>query len=66
MHSLSIEELGLITGGMDEADKDYIAGVVCAGGIILGSIVSGGLLAGILISVGIHSCAYGIMKNIYI
>jgi len=66
MNILTNEDLEKISGGLTEENKDFAAGAVCAAGIIIGSIISGGLFAAALISIGIHSCAYGLMRNIYI
>jgi len=66
MNALSTEDMKTIAGGLTDNQVDYIAGAACAAGIIVGSLVSGGLLAGFLISFGVHSCAFGLMRNIYL
>jgi hypothetical protein len=66
MSSLSNEDLTTIAGGLTDSQIDFMAGAVCASGIIFGALVSGGLLAGVLVSVGVHACGFGLMRNIYI
>jgi len=67
MHNIEVTQMIMISGGITEAKKDSILGILCAGGVILGASILGGATGGLgfafAVSVGLHSCGLAIIRN---